>query len=241
MAKQYEIDGKVTVTQNATLLRTERENNLFRAVFENRINTGQVAVYNVDCFADIRHVTQSPDGTIELDFYGITSVRAYTTKATGTTGYRVGLKMWGDTNNDGNLNLIYQHEVDLGDSFDTGVKAVNGSKPIHLSIPAGEKRQIPLRRVVRWLATAQVSNDEFYMDVGGFIINPIEFYVPCAIRENNRHRSLNDTPPKKILKRDTSWIDVSKENIATKLQPNKGHTRLRLDGVWKQAPITTSR
>ena len=50
MAKQYEIDGKVTVTQNATLLRTERENNLFRAVFENRINTGQVAVYNVDCF-----------------------------------------------------------------------------------------------------------------------------------------------------------------------------------------------
>lgn len=238
----YEINGNVVVTQNATLLGTTRENNLFRATFENTVAHQQVAIYNVDCFADIRNFVKRPDGTVELDFYGITTVRAYTTKETGITGYRNSLKMFGDVRNNGNLELIYEHEVDLGEGFDTGIKTVNGSSPIHLVIPPGEQRQIPLRRVVRWFADALISDDEFYMDIGGYIKNPVELYIPCAIRQGLIIKSLNDTPKKYIKRRNlNSWNDFSWERVETKMQAGQGKSRIRIGGSFRQAPITTTR
>ena len=232
----YEINGNVVITQGATLDGTERINEIFRASFHNEVTLGVVSArYNVDCRADIRNVRVNDDSSVELDFYGITAVRAYTTFTTGASGVTMVGTLYGDKNNDGNLQKLWESTIDLAGSFDTGWIGINGSAPQHLKIPAGEQVNIPLRRVVRWYGDASYSDDEFYVDVGGFIKNPIETYRPASIRKSGSWVSINKTK-RKLLIRQGGWQDKSVETFPDKLKPNKGHTRIRRSGNWLQAP-----
>lgn len=65
-------------------------------------------------------------------------------------------------------------------------------------------------------------------------------YVPFAIRDGGKWKALNLHNGHIQVRNGVngSWVDKSKENTTTSMQPNVGHNRVRngKDGTWVQAP-----
>ena len=75
------------------------------------------------------------------------------------------------------------------------------------------------------------------LNVGGNLFNPLpNTYVPMAIRKSGAYKALNDHAGTIKARKSGSWADKSKENNATSLQADSGHSRIRLSKVWKQLP-----
>ena len=77
-------------------------------------------------------------------------------------------------------------------------------------------------------------SDECEVFVGGTVTNVIPTYKPNALRKNNEWKSVQELKLSTYIRTSSTWNDVGTEQVATIGQVNKGHTRRRQGGEWKQ-------
>lgn len=239
MADKFNFGGRVELIQGGLSEGTASEGNLYSAKFRNEFRAGQsVAKYIVYIWADVRNYKENPDGSIELDFYGVSQFRVRTYEALNITTASVTYTLNADMKNDGNLVQVWQQALDLSSSFDTGDIFVTdkGSTPKHYKVNAGQTLNIPEIKVAHWLADASVADDEFNLYIGGSITNtnPAN-YRPYA-EYQGAWKDFNSNNGHIQIYLNGAWVDKSLENANTIKQPNTGHNRIYLNGQWLQAP-----
>ena len=238
----YEIGGRVEIIQGALLKEKGSNNAQFYAEFRNTLSVAgaDVARYRVEINADIRNVVENEDSSITLDFYGISSYRAYTTFANQSTSVPLTYSLDVDKANNGTLSRAWTLEGELSHPFDSGLIHVDteGTKAIKVTIPAGQSVAIPERKVAHWLANAPSISDEFNVYVGGSITNTNPpLYTPMAVRDGGKMKSNNKNGKNNKVRLGKTLTTIAKENYATVSQPNKGHMRIRDAGSMKQQTI----
>ena len=77
-------------------------------------------------------------------------------------------------------------------------------------------------------------SDECEVFVGGTVTNVIPTYKPNGLRKNNEWKSVQELKLSTYIRTLNNWNDVGTEQVATIGQVNKGHTRRRQGGEWKQ-------
>lgn len=240
MSDKFNFGGRVELIQGGLSEGTGSEGSQFFAKFRNEYPIGKsVAKYIIYLWADVRNVKENPDGSIELDFYGLSQYRAMTYEALNITTENVTYTLKVDKNNDGNLVQVWSKTADLSGAFDTGnVFVTKGTAPLHYKIEAGQTLKIPERKVANWYADASSADDEFNLYIGGTITNtnPAN-YIPAKARKGGQWKKLNDNNGHLKIRLSGSWIDKSKENLNTQNKENSGHTRIRRSGKWLQAPL----
>ena len=92
---------------------------------------------------------------------------------------------------------------------------------------------IPEIKAFRWLSEAVVS-DECEVFVGGTVTNVIPTYKPNALRKSREWKSVQELKLSTYIRTSGNWNDVGTEQVATIGHVNKGHTRRRQGGEWKQ-------
>lgn len=241
MADKFNFGGRVELIQGGLSEGTGSDGAQFFAKFRNEFQAGvSVAKYVIYLWADVRNVKENPDGSIELDFYGLSQYRVMTYEASDTTTSAVTYTLQVDKENNGSLVQVWTKTTDLSASFDTGdVFVTKGTTAKHYKVDAGHTLTIPELKVAHWLADGAVADDEFNLYIGGKITNtnPAN-YKPSKIRKGGSWKKLNDNASGKLLIRTSGkWVDKSLENLNTQNQENKGHTRLRRSNKWIQAPL----
>lgn len=236
MAENLIIDAGFIPVQNAQQIGQSSNGNQASLTFENTGNNGAISQYTVAITYGINNVITNPDNSIEFDFLGITNVTVTFVKKQDSN-IPIHYQMWLDRNNDGNLVSVYDQSTNMGTPTNFGSVNYQSSNKNHYKIPPQQWLQIPQRKMLHWLATAQYANDEFFYTIGGgkgiFNNNPAN-YKPMAQRQQNQFKTLNVTTGFIMKHENGSWKPYQDETIATKDIVNSGHNLVRLRDQWWQ-------
>lgn len=199
----------------------------------------KISDYQVRISYAIQNVVTNEDNTMEFDFAGISNVVIYFGKKQDSN-IPIKYEMWLDTQNNNNMEKVFEQSTNMGTAINFGNRNYNASNKQHYKIKPQEYLQIPVRRMLHWLATAQKANDEFYYTIGGGkgIFNPnTATYRPMALRIKNDFGTLNVSSGYINLRQSGSWKNYGDELLETREIVNSGHNRIRLNDQWWQQKI----
>ena len=187
-----------------------------------------VSTYRIEAKLALSNVTVHDDLSVSFDYGGIQSVRAHTTWSSSSVGYNVNKHFY-----KGDGTVAWEQSSDIAAAFDTGDIAVAPQPTRRYTVPPNGSIDIPEIKAFRWLSEAVVS-DECEVFVGGTVTNVIPTYKPNGLRKNNEWKSVQELKLSTYIRTQDNWNDVGTEQVATIGQVNKGHTRRRQGGEWKQ-------
>ena len=187
-----------------------------------------VSTYRIEAKLALSNVTVHDDLSISFDYGGIQSVRAHTTWSSSSVGYNVNKHFY-----KGDGTVAWEQSSDIAAAFDTGDISVAPQPTRRYTVPPNGTIDIPEIKAFRWLSEAVVS-DECEVFVGGKVTNVIPTYKPNALRKNNEWKSIQELKLSTYIRTSNNWNDVGTEQVATIGQVNKGNTRRRQGGEWKQ-------
>ena len=187
-----------------------------------------VSTYRIEAKLALSNVTVHDDLSVSFDYGGIQSVRAHTTWSSSTVGYNVNKHFY-----KGDGTVAWEQSSDIAAAFDTGDIAVAPQPTRRYTVPPNGSIDIPEIKAFRWLSEAKIS-DECEVFVGGTVTNVIPTYKPNGLRKNNEWKSVQELKLSTYIRTQGTWNDVGTEQVATIGQVNKGHTRRRQGGEWKQ-------
>ena len=187
-----------------------------------------VSTYRIEAKLALSNVTVHDDLSISFDYGGIQSVRAHTTWSSSTVGYNVNKHFY-----KGDGTVAWEQSSDIATSFDTGDIPVAPQPTRSYTVPPNGSINIPEIKAFRWLCEAVVS-DECEVFVGGTVTNVIPTYKPNGLRKNNEWKSVQELKLSTYIRTSSNWNDVGTEQVATIGHVNKGNTRRRQSGEWKQ-------
>ena len=187
-----------------------------------------VSTYRIEAKLALSNVTVHDDLSISFDYGGIQSVRAHTTWSSSSVGYNVNKHFY-----KGDGTVAWEQSSDIAAAFDTGDIAVAPQPTRRYTVPPNGSIDIPEIKAFRWLSEAVIS-DECEVFVGGTVTNVIPTYKPNGLRKNNEWKSVQELKLSTYIRTQDNWNDVGTEQVATIGQVNKGHTRRRQSGEWKQ-------
>ena len=187
-----------------------------------------VSTYRIEAKLALSNVTVHDDLSISFDYGGIQSVRARTTWSSSSVGYNVNKHFY-----KGDGTVAWEQSSDIAAAFDTGDIAVAPQPTRRYTVPPNGSIDIPEIKAFRWLCEAVIS-DECEVFVGGTVTNVIPTYKPNGLRKNNEWKSVQELKLSTYIRTSGNWNDVGTEQVATIGQVNKGHTRRRQGGEWKQ-------
>lgn len=187
-----------------------------------------VSTYRIEAKLALSNVTVHDDLSISFDYGGIQSVRAHTTWSSSSVGYNVNKHFY-----KGDGTVAWEQSSDIAAAFDTGDIAVAPQPTRRYTVPPNGSIDIPEIKAFRWLCEAKIS-DECEVFVGGTVTNVIPTYKPNALRKNNEWKSVQELKLSTYIRTSGNWNDVGTEQVATIGQVNKGQTRRRQGGEWKQ-------
>ena len=187
-----------------------------------------VSTYRIEAKLALSNVTVHDDLSISFDYGGIQSVRAHTTWSSSSVGYNVNKHFY-----KGDGTIAWEQSSDIAAAFDTGDIPVAPQPTRRYTVPANGSINIPEIKAFRWLCEAVVS-DECEVFVGGTVTNVIPTYKPNGLRKNNEWKSVQELKLSTYIRTSNNWNDVGTEQVATIGQVNKGQTRRRQGGEWKQ-------
>lgn len=188
----------------------------------------RVSTYRIEARLDLANVTVHDDLSVSFDYGGISAVRAHTTYSTVAKGYNVD-----KTLSKGDSTTAWHLNSDIGAMFESGWVSVATRPRQHYVIPPNGSISIPEEKAFGWLARAVVS-DQCDVFIGGTVSNVIPDYKPNGIRKSNSWKGIQELQLSTFIRTSNSWSDVGTEQVATIGQVNKGHTRRRQGGQWKQ-------
>ena len=187
-----------------------------------------VSTYRIEAKLALSNVTVHDDLSISFDYGGIQSVRARTTWSSAPVGYNVNKHFY-----KGDGTVAWEQSSDIATAFDTGDIPVAPQPTRRYTVPPNGSIDIPEIKAFRWLCEAVIS-DECEVFVGGTVTNVIPTYKPNGLRKNNEWKSVQELKLSTYIRTSGNWNDVGTEQVATIGQVNKGHTRRRQGGEWKQ-------
>ena len=187
-----------------------------------------VSTYRIEAKLALSNVTVHDDLSISFDYGGIQSVRARTTWSSSSVGYNVNKHFY-----KGDGTIAWEQSSDIATAFDTGDIAVAPQPTQRYTVPPNGSINIPEIKAFRWLSEAVIS-DECEVFVGGTVTNVIPTYKPNGLRKNNEWKSVQELKLSTYIRTSGNWNDVGTEQVATIGQVNKGQTRRRWGGEWKQ-------
>ena len=187
-----------------------------------------VSTYRIEAKLALSNVTVHDDLSISFDYGGIQSVRAHTTWSSSSVGYNVNKHFY-----KGDGTVAWEQSSDIAAAFDTGDITVAPQPTQRYTVPANGSINIPEIKAFRWLSEAVIS-DECEVFVGGTVTNVIPTYKPNALRKNGEWKSVQELKLSTYIRTSNNWNDVGTEQVATIGQVNKGQTRRRQGGEWKQ-------
>ena len=187
-----------------------------------------VSTYQIEAKLALSNVTVHDDLSVSFDYGGIQSVRARTTWSSPAVGYNVNKHFY-----KGDGTVAWEQSSDIAAAFDTGDIPVAPQPTQRYTVPPNGSIDIPEIKAFRWLCEAVIS-DECEVFVGGTVTNVIPTYKPNALRKNNEWKSVQELKLSTYIRTQDNWNDVGTEQVATIGQVNKGHTRRRQGGEWKQ-------
>ena len=187
-----------------------------------------VSTYRIEAKLALSNVTVHDDLSISFDYGGIQSVRAHTTWSSSSVGYNVNKHFY-----KGDGTVAWEQSSDIAAAFDTGDIAVAPQPTRRYTVPPNGSIDIPEIKAFRWLSEAVIS-DECEVFVGGAVTNVIPTYKPNGLRKSGEWKSVQELKLSTYIRTQGNWQDVGTEQVATIGQVNKGHTRRRQGGEWKQ-------
>lgn len=187
-----------------------------------------VSTYRIEAKLALSNVTVHDDLSISFDYGGIQSVRARTTWSSSSVGYNVNKHFY-----KGDGTVAWEQSSDIAAAFDTGDIAVAPQPTRRYTVPPNGSIDIPEIKAFRWLSEAVVS-DECEVFVGGTVTNVIPTYKPNGLRKSGEWKSVQELKLSTYIRTSGNWNDVGTEQVATIGQVNKGQTRRRQAGEWKQ-------
>ena len=187
-----------------------------------------VSTYRIEAKLALSNVTVHDDLSISFDYGGIQSVRARTTWSSSSVGYNVNKHFY-----KGDGTVAWEQSSDIAAAFDTGDIPVAPQPTRRYTVPANGSINIPEIKAFRWLCEAVVS-DECEVFVGGTVTNVIPTYKPNGLRKSREWKSVQELKLSTYIRTSNNWNDVGTEQVATIGQVNKGNTRRRQGGEWKQ-------
>ena len=187
-----------------------------------------VSTYRIEAKLALSNVTVHDDLSISFDYGGIQSVRAHTTWSSSSVGYNVNKHFY-----KGDGTVAWEQSSDIAAAFDTGDIAVAPQPTRRYTVPPNGSIDIPEIKAFRWLSEAVIS-DECEVFVGGTVTNVIPTYKPNGLRKSGEWKSVQELKLSTYIRREEHWNDVGTEQVATIGQVNKGATRRRQGGEWKQ-------
>ena len=187
-----------------------------------------VSTYRIEAKLALSNVTVHDDLSISFDYGGIQSVRAHTTWSSSSVGYNVNKHFY-----KGDGTVAWEQSSDIAAAFDTGDIAVAPQPTRRYTVPPNGSIDIPEIKAFRWLSEAVIS-DECEVFVGGTVTNVIPTYKPNALRKSGEWKSVQELKLSTYIRREEHWNDVGTEQVATIGHVNKGQTRRRQGGEWKQ-------
>ena len=187
-----------------------------------------VSTYRIEAKLALSNVTVHDDLSISFDYGGIQSVRAHTTWSSSSVGYNVNKHFY-----KGDGTVAWEQSSDIAAAFDTGDIAVAPQPTRRYTVPPNGSIDIPEIKAFRWLSEAVIS-DECEVFVGGTVTNVIPTYKPNGLRKSGEWKSVQELKLSPYIRTQDNWQDVGTEQVATIAHVNKGHTRRRQGGEWKQ-------
>ena len=187
-----------------------------------------VSTYRIEAKLALSNVTVHDDLSISFDYGGIQSVRAHTTWSSSSVGYNVNKHFY-----KGDGTVAWEQSSDIATAFDTGDIAVAPQPTRRYTVPPNGSIDIPEIKAFRWLSEAVIS-DECEVFVGGTVTNVIPTYKPNGLRKSGEWKSVQELKLSTYIRTTNNWNDVGTEQVATIGQVNKGQTRRRQGGEWKQ-------
>lgn len=218
------------IIQGANLSRVESSDDNIMIEYNNYYPAGRlVSVYRIEARLDLANVTVHDDLSVSFDYGGIQAVRAHTTQSTTVQGYNVNKTLM--RGND--LSVAWSQNSDIGAMFDSGWVSVNTRPRQHYIVPPNGTVSIPEEKAFSWLLQAVV-NDHCDVFVGGTVTNIIPKYQPNGLRKSNEWKAVQFLKQSTWIRNSNNWNDVGHEQIAYIGRENKGQTRRRQSGAWKQ-------
>ena len=217
------------IIQGDDLSRVESADDNVMIEYNNYYPAGtHVSTYRIEAQLDLVNVTVHDDLSVSFDYGGIQSVRARTTWSSPAVGYNVNKHFY-----KGDGTVAWEQSSDIAAAFDTGDIAVAPQPTRRYTVPPNGSIDIPEIKAFRWLSEAVIS-DECEVFVGGTVTNVIPTYKPNGLRKNNEWKSVQELKLSTYIRTQGNWNDVGTEQVATIGQVNKGATRRRQGGEWKQ-------
>ena len=187
-----------------------------------------VSTYRIEAQLDLANVTVHDDLSVSFDYGGIKGVRAHTTWSSAEVGYNVNKTLY-----KGDGTVAWEQSSDIAAMFESDWLSVATKPRQHYVVPPNGSISIPEEKAFRWLSEAKIS-DECEVFVGGTVTNVIPTYKPNALRKSGEWKSVQELKLSTYIRTSNNWQDVGTEQVATIGQVNKGHTRRRQSGQWKQ-------
>lgn len=217
------------IIQGDDLSRVESADDHVMIEYNNFYPAGtKVSTYQIEARLDLANVTVNDDLSVSFDYGGISAVRAHTTYSTVAKGYSVDKTLY-----KGDSSVAWRLNSDIGAMFESGWISVATRPRQHYVVPANGSISIPEEKAFRWLFKAVVS-DECEVFVGGTVTNVIPDYKPNGIRKSNSWKGVQELQLSTFIRTGNNWSDVGTEQVATIGQVDKGRTRRRQGGQWKQ-------
>lgn len=218
------------IIQGSNLSRVESSGDSIMIEYNNYYPAGRlVSTYRIEARLDLANVTVHDDLSVSFDYGGIQAVRAHTTHSTTVQGYNVDKTLM--RGND--LSIAWHQNSDIGAMFESDWISVTTRPRQHYVVPPNSSISIPEEKAFSWLAKAVIS-DHCDVFVGGTVTNVIPTYKPNGLRKSGEWKSVQELKLSTYIRTSGNWNDVGTEQVATIGHVNKGNTRRRQSGEWKQ-------
>lgn len=235
----YNIQNRLEITQGALSIGSTANQNFFKVGFKNTDGRNTVATYWVEVTVKVTNVIENDDLSIDLEYFGISSVRVRTDYATNKKTGNCTYILKVDSDNNGNLKEVWRKKADLSSSFDTGdINVQPFTNPIKVHVEAGETFSLQERKILNFYNDASLTDDEFNIYTGSPLIKNLNppLYTPCSIRKNGKFFSCNKGLSNAIRK-NGYFKKIPKEKRATQNFSDMGHVRYRNNSIWKQSNL----
>ena len=187
-----------------------------------------VSTYRIEAQLDLANVTVHDDLSVSFDYGGIKGVRAHTTWSSAAVGYNVNKTLY-----KGDGSTAWHQSSDIAAMFESDWVSVATKPRQHYVVPPNGSISIPEEKAFHWLSEAVIS-DECEVFVGGTVTNAIPTYKPNGLRKSGKWKGVQELKLSTYIRTQDNWNDVGTEQVATIGHVNKGHTRRRQGGEWKQ-------
>ena len=217
------------IIQGDNLSRVESADDNVMIEYKNYYPVGaHVSTYRIEAQLDLANVTVHDDLSVSFDYGGIKGVRAHTTWSTAAVGYNVNKTLY-----KGDGSIAWNQNSDIAAMFESDWVSVATKPRQHYVVPPNGSINIPEEKAFRWLSQAKIS-DECEVFVGGTVTNVIPTYKPNGLRKSGEWKSVQGLKLSTYIRTSGNWNDVGTEQVATIGHVNKGQTRRRQGGQWKQ-------